>query len=504
MATLGVGGGYLNSIIHNINLKKVLDIHSKFPCPQPLYQKTHSTFIMASASASPDALIDLAEVPPPFWKVSDWEWANSTVRVSGQEHGAYCHYVRCAICGLHITDDLSMHGPTGGWASEALVIADLSREYEYVQTNRKYLTDCSEPVVFSAHAADQCSRVKGCGYYLSHDLKGFCFPYAADACSCNGGPDGKNVVYLPVHRACFNIALQSPRWDQTSSSRLRGLFRVLRHRFQVKWEQCLRRHPEAHENEELWSPAFNYDSDMEMKMCGFQNTQGTERGYFSKMCLDSDFWRKDHFLLHDPLEIPSFTDTILRNLEIRITPEDTKKEISFRKRFNKLPDEPKLIVFEYLVQDQEWPLECTRLLSPRVWKALFNRDHPCMGWLWDLDFELIHRTDPDLRMDWELLFRQLSQGPKIADCLGDHGDSEYEVFRGVLAHVPPGLEGRRRVWTLVDEMRIGDRSAYWELNLGYSWQKASVRCESDRNVTEVPAYWGTDGELLDEEELRAL
>jgi hypothetical protein len=244
-------------------------------------------------------------------------------------------------------------------------------------------------------------------------------------------------------------------------------------------------------------------------MSGFQNTDGIERGFFSKECFFTkasfmdEFWGNDHYLMYDPLKIPSLTDTLLKNLESYVRPEDTKKDCSLRRRLYKLPNELILLIYEYLVQDQEWPLECTRILGPRFWKALFNKDNPCMGWLWDLDFDLVRRTDPDLRMDWELLFRQLSQGPKMPDCFGEHSDSDYKTFQGVLAHVPPGLEGRRRVWRLVEEMRIGDRSARWALNLS-PWQKASVRCETDRNVEEVPVYWGGDGEPLDEEELRAL
>lgn len=389
------------------------------------------------------------------------------------------------------------------------MVGDLSREYEYVQTYRRYPASCQDPAVFSAQIAEQCSYVKGCGYYLGRDLEGPCFPYAADVNSCNGGPDGKNVVYLPMHRACFNISLQSPRWGETSSSRLRGLFRVLRHRFQVKWEQCLRQHSEEHENDTLWMLSGSHLL-LDIKMSGFQNTEGTERGYFSKECLASkecfndDFLKKGHYLTYDPLKIPSLTNTLLKNLESRITGEGTKKDLSLRRRLRKLPNELTLLICEYLVQDQEWPLECTRLLGPRFWKALFNKDNPCMGWLWDLDFELVRRTDPDMHMDWELLFRQLSQRPKIPDCLGEHQDSDYEIFQGVLAHVPPGLEGRRRVWILVEEMRIGDRSARWELNPGIPWHEAFVRCETDQDVEEVPVYWGGDGEPLDVEELRAL
>lgn len=464
---------------------------------------------MANDAASPDALIDLNEVPLPFWRTREHDDVGYVTDLMCHDHDEYdfCAYTRCAICGLHITDK---YAPNGGWANEVLMVGDLSREYEYVQTYRKYPTSCQDPAVFSAQIAWECSFVKGSGYYLGPDGKGPCFAYAADTNPQNGGPDGKNVVYLPMHRACFHIALQSPRWDETSSTPLRALFRVLRHRFQVKWEQCLRRYP--YEHEKYWLSLSNKMASI--KMIGFQNTQGIERGYFSKEFLDWGFWKeepgsynpyeplnKDHYLIYDPLNIPSLTDTLLKNLERRISPEDTKKNSPLRKRVRTLPDDLKLLIYEYLVQDQEWPLECTRLFGPGFWKALFNRDIPCMGWLWDLDFELIRRTDPGLRMDWELLFRKLSQGPRVPDCIGEHADSDYEIFRGFLTHVPPGLEGRRRAWKLVEEMRIGDRSVHWEITPEERWID---KCEVIRDLAEVPVYWGGDGEPLDEEELPAL
>lgn len=353
--------------------------------------------------------------------------------------------------------------------------------------------------MFEAEIGSNCSDAKGCGFDIdqSWENRHPHFPYAADVNSCNGGPDGKNVVFVPMHKVCFHIALRSPRWDQTSSTRLRALFRVLRHRFQVNWEQLLRRFPGAHDDDKIDFPQHY----VAMNTIGFQNTQGIERGYFSKKCLDMKYWRQEsHYLMQDPENIPSLTDTLLKNLESRVCPEETKQTKKFRKHLRRLPNELKLLIFEYLVEDQEWPLECTRLLGPTVWKALFNKENPCMEWLWDLDFDLIRRTDPNL--DWELLFRKLSQRPKIADCLGDYADSDYEIFRGVLDHVPPGLEGRRRIWTLVGEMRIGDRSTRWELDTGHDGD--GIRYETVRDIAEVPVYWGSDGEPLEEQELRAL
>lgn len=469
---------------------------------------------MANDTASPDAIIDLVEVPPPFWETSTWDWAPSGRLRTNLDHSYYCSLTRCAICGLHITDQ---YARDGDWPNENLMVGDLSREYEYVQTYRKYPTSIQDPAVFSARLAEQCSDLKGCGFNLGPDQKGPHFPYAADACSCNGGPDGKNVVYLPMHKSCLNIALQSPRWDGISASPLRALFRVLRHRFQVNWEQCLLKYPEEHDHDNLWEVKH----DAVIRMIGFQNTHGIERGYFSTRCLDTNTRgghlirqcfgiltpETDHYPMHDPLNIPALTETLLKNLERRITPADTRKNFPFKKRLRTLPAELKLLIYEHLVQDQELPLECTRLLGPRFWKALFNRDHPCMRWLWDLDFELIRRTDPDLRMDWELLFRQLSRQPEIPDCLGEHADSDYEVFRGVLAHLPPGLEGRRRVWRLVEEMRVGDKSVQWGLDQYHSFHQTSprlIRFGIRPDLPEVPVYWSDDGEPLDEDKLSAL
>ncbi|KAL1849685.1 hypothetical protein Daus18300_013186 [Diaporthe australafricana] len=280
------------------------------------------------------------------------------------------------------------------------------------------------------------------------------------------------------------------------------MFRVLRHRYQVNWEQRLRRFPIPNEYDDYWEPNFDFSlNQICIQSSGFRSTEGIERGYFSKECLREEHVTGNHYLRYDPLDIPALTSTILANLEPRIGSEHPQETSQLRKRLLKLPNEVKLLIFGYVAAAQDWPLLCTRILGPSFWKTLFNKYNPCFAWLWDLDEKMVHQTDPNLVLDWELLFRKLSQGPKVADCFGGHGEPEYEAFRGVLKHVPPGLEGRRRIWKLLDEMYVGDRSTRWELWLNQDWP---AKYNVIQDMAEVPVYWGKNGQPLRDEELREL
>ncbi|KAG8160955.1 hypothetical protein KVR01_009219 [Diaporthe batatas] len=323
------------------------------------------------------------------------------------------------------------------------MFADLSRKYEHVQFMRKYPDDVQEPAVFSAEIGIWRSNVKGCGYKLGPKglrREGPFFPYAVDVSSWNGGPGGSNPVYIPMHRDCFHIALRSPRWDRTRATALRGLFRVLRHRFQVALEQRPMNFPGIYDNDQIvWDQSrwnLPYSS---INTSGFQNTEGVERGYFSTEWLHRQFWEEcDCPMMYDPLNIPSLTETLLKNLKRCGFHRVSKETRLLRKHIGNLPNELKLMIYELL------------------------------------------RTDLDLRMDWEWLFRELLQGPKLAECGTVRPESDYETFKGILDHVPLGLEGRRRVWKLPEKVEIV------------------------QHIPEVPVYWGPDGEPLGEAELGAL
>lgn len=433
-----------------------------------------------------ETFIDQRDVPRPFWTDSDLPIEDFPPEQTNIESPL------CAICGLH-----ARWYRDGDWRCDAVVLGDLAREYEYVQTNRKYRPNSEDPAVFSARIEDICNVSKGRCFTLKGTSQ-FHFVYAADTDRFNGGPSGKNTVYILMHRSCFLIALKAPVWDQTTSSPLRSMFRVFRHRYQVTWEQMLQLYPPPHESTFLnWGP-YNKST---ITFPGFQSTDEIERGYFSYTCFREYFVQSDHYLSSDPLNIPKLTETLLMNLEVRPSYKRTKEVLRFRKYFRRLPNELKLQVFENVTEAQDWPLTCTRLLGPLFWKTLFNKNNPCFTWLWDLDEAMIRRTDTKLTMDWELLFRKISQGPKLADCFGGDSESDFETFRGGLKYVPRGLEGRRRIWKLLSEMYIGDRSTRWKLWLLDGPYRASyLNC----TAAEVPVYWGKAGERLADEDLRAL
>ncbi|KAL9608030.1 MAG: hypothetical protein Q9167_007109 [Letrouitia subvulpina] len=137
----------------------------------------------------------------------------------------------------------------------------------------------------------------------------------------------------------------------------------------------------------------------------------------------------------DPLDVPNLTATLLNNLRpVPDPPVSPKRESSFS-RNRELSPEP-----SYIRPANSWKGD---LLS--------------IGWLWDLDAELILAKDglatdaevapketQDSRgaWDWELLMRQLSQ-PEILEP------------GKVLVDLPLGLRNRRRVWILVEDILSG-------------------------------------------------
>ena len=113
---------------------------------------------------------------------------------------------------------------------------------------------------------------------------------------------------------------------------------------------------------------------------------------------------------------------------------------------NNLPPEIINLVFEQLSPLEDTALECTRLAHSSLWRQALTEGH-LIPWLWDLKDAFEHmelaNADGDREWDWELLARQLAH---------------REAFEpgGPMEGAPPGLRNRRRIWRLVEEMRVGD------------------------------------------------
>lgn len=330
-------------------------------------------------TASPDwpsSLVDRFQPPPEFWSEDDLHL------LSWQGHPF--ENVVCAVCGIGITFEGAFVGPLDGgkWLSDAVVIGDHTREYEFVQKNRSYRSNDEDPRVYSmSNCAAPGSYYKGATVSIgqspgTHHLLGPV--YAADYDLENGGPDGENTVYFPMHRACFHIALKAEIWGRAASTPLRALHRVLRHRFQVIWEQKLLDQPPSPLEDGLitrrtvrhhYSGGFMVsgpDGCTWILFSGFQNIDGIEKGYYninSALGTIDDLGEQalpsGHHLRHDPLAIPDFTKTLLANLKPRTSSRPTKSVSQFRKLLTTLPNELQYFIFGYVTEADDWPLQCT-------------------------------------------------------------------------------------------------------------------------------------------------
>lgn len=113
----------------------------------------------------------------------------------------------------------------------------------------------------------------------------------------------------------------------------------------------------------------------------------------------------------------------------------------FSTNLQALPQEIQRLVTEQLYNLHNPPLTCTRILSPRHWR-LALLDGTVLPWLWDLDAKASDPYEPDV-WDWELLVRMLAQ-----TTIFEPGNAMEDV--------PLGLRNRRRIWRLLEEMRVGD------------------------------------------------
>lgn len=148
----------------------------------------------------------------------------------------------------------------------------------------------------------------------------------------------------------------------------------------------------------------------------------------------------------DPLNIPDLSSVVISCLQIypaECTRSASPAHAQLAAKLRSLPTE----LFDHIIDSMgpihNLPVQCTRLIEPVHWQRLLCSKY--LPYLWDLDIAVIQYCLSDEKWDYELLVRQLAQ----------KGIWEYFKLndRGKYHH---GIWNRRRIWRLVEEMKVGD------------------------------------------------
>ncbi|KAH7141485.1 hypothetical protein B0J13DRAFT_556918 [Dactylonectria estremocensis] len=155
----------------------------------------------------------------------------------------------------------------------------------------------------------------------------------------------------------------------------------------------------------------------------------------------------------DPLFIPDLTRRIISNLQkYEPTAETVAQSV---KEFEELPQEVKDNILHRLL-DQPLALDCTYSIPAYHWKQAFLN----IPFLWDLDKskvdkEILKAKLAGIEWDWEKITRQLMTPVTICD-QSDDGDPIPWNYDQVGLTVPHGLNNRRRIWQILEEMYPND------------------------------------------------
>lgn len=153
----------------------------------------------------------------------------------------------------------------------------------------------------------------------------------------------------------------------------------------------------------------------------------------------------------DPLEISNLTHSILANLQ---SYDPTANSVpKLRNKFRPLPQELQDQITSYLT-DQPLALGCNYVLSQSCWKKAFIS----IPFLWDLDAALVSKKSlqhsKGAEWDWEKLTRQLMNRVDVVIEAGK-GPITWS-YKKLGLDVPSGLNNRRRIWQIVEDMYPND------------------------------------------------
>jgi hypothetical protein len=146
------------------------------------------------------------------------------------------------------------------------------------------------------------------------------------------------------------------------------------------------------------------------------------------------------------------TSSLLSNLEE--CGQSPKPNFDFSAKFDALPREVKDKILG-LVLRQPLPLQCTYFIDQPYWNDLLLQ----IPFLWDLDLAEINASlrgqdGTQQEWNWEKITRQAMTPVDVVD-----NDIEPPLpgsYRRAGLHVPRGLQNRRRIWQILEEMSPND------------------------------------------------
>ncbi|CAM1500519.1 Fc.00g096810.m01.CDS01 [Cosmosporella sp. VM-42] len=251
--------------------------------------------------------------------------------------------------------------------------------------------------------------------------------------------------YLAVHSACEDIANRVMRTSRDASIRSMGdLWMTLERR-------CV--------SKKAWGEIFffPYLPVIPDNQPGEPIKLGLGRYYIPTAAIPGDQMDYDddveEWWEDDPLHVPNLTTSLLSNLQQWNSKNSTNAPFSVN--FENLPSEITDEIVAHLM-DQAITLECNYLMPQSFWKQALLQ----IPFLWDIDTEIVREKSRQAELartewDWEKMTRQLMIPVTVADQRSICNPVTWS-YKQVGLIVPSGLNNRRRIWQILEDMYPND------------------------------------------------
>ncbi|OTB00805.1 hypothetical protein M426DRAFT_232015 [Hypoxylon sp. CI-4A] len=402
----------------------------------------------------------------------------------------------CAICGDAIPSPTPTLNEASRWQTSAILLSDPNREFEILKEHYRGGKRQDAPrldmQITQGIRKDRARVIKGdlLQIAISEEINGTDAGHEVQANYSYGREENgtwfETPYYIATHEACLEVAEdvmgRSP--NDIAVRDLRTLWKVLRMRFEVDDSYFIstitgpitrpQRIELPHDYYMPFRPSIATRDTLGESGAAINSEDETER------------WESTY-----PIHVPNLTSSILQNLNSLPPPTAPIPEaLAFQKRFLSLPPELRDHICSFLASRAGMPSLCNGLLPQWVWREVVLPSGECLPFLRDLDisnvqefcarWESEHKhgeEEEEEEPNWELLVRVLSQ----------EAWGIWDAERSAL-DVPGGLRNRRRVWKLVEEMRVGDTAAE---GCSMRFGGAGVGVGVD-----VPRYWDGRGGLV--------